>query len=226
MRPKLAMPTPAYATFHVALHGHVDVVLRHARRGQRLCRETHHDLRSADHCDGLGGIVQHGGDQIGHQADPTAPVVGGKVDRGADAHAFRGRPAEQLPRIQDLVRRARPIDDVDAFQPVPVCERPVDDRTGWCEAQAAGDDHQMLADGPFDGPGGTQGAAHADPLPFRQTAHRIRDSAHGTDRLYKGVGRCRIAGDADRDLADAMGVKHGELPGGETEGLAVHRRHL
>ena len=93
-------------------------------------------------------------------------VVGGQVDRGADAHAFRGRPAEQFPCIQNLVGRARSIDNVDAFQPVPVRERPIDDRAGRCEAQPAGDDHQILAERALDRPGGAQGTAHADPLPL------------------------------------------------------------
>ena len=68
------MPAPAYAALHVAFKGKVDVVLRHAGCGQRLCGEAHHDLGPADHRDRFGRINFPNGDMVGHTGDLQATI--------------------------------------------------------------------------------------------------------------------------------------------------------
>src|SRR6516225_4429437 len=83
---ELAMPAQPDRAFHVALHRDKDPVHCQPALAQRIDGKPHHDLRPAHHCHCMIRIDWRTRDQRRHDADITAPIGCGVIDRDSDIH--------------------------------------------------------------------------------------------------------------------------------------------
>ncbi len=108
----LAVAAEPDGALHVALHGEVDVGIVDAAPLQRLDRVAHHDLRPAEHGGGVERVEAHPLQETGHDAHVAAPPGSRAVHR--HVHLHRRPPALQVGAVENVLRRAGPVQQGDA----------------------------------------------------------------------------------------------------------------
>src|SRR5579859_3639932 len=96
------------------------------------------------------------------------------------------------------------------------------------QTNATGHYHYVFPFRQFDGPGTAERPAHTKHIARLEFAHRPRNRANGTSRMYQGIDLGRIATDGDGNLAYPVHVEHIKLTagkGGDRTAIARFQLH-
>ena len=212
----LAVAAESDGAFHVAFHGEVDVAGRDAAVLRELGDDVaHHDFGSADQDDGAAGMQAEVAEERGDDADAAAPVDAAVIDGGEHLAVGGVGPGGEFLAVEEVAGAAGAVEEDEAGVLVAVAEDVVDGGAQRGEADAAGDDEDVLAAGLGERPGGAEGAAHAERVARAAADQRVGGGADGADGVDETAGMVRVAADGDGQLADAEDVEHAELAGGE-----------
>ena len=173
-RPPLAVAAQADAAFHVALHGHEDLLRLQAVAHEFLHREAHHDAGAADQGHGAGRIEPGPGDELGHHPDVAPPVGVGGVHGDVDPEVETAAPALQLPAVEQVLGGAGPVDQLDVAEFAPVLQKVIQGRPQGRQPQAPGDDQDVVARHSATGQGAPKGPRTPSTSPrFRRQMARV-----------------------------------------------------
>jgi hypothetical protein len=187
-------------------------------------RKPHHDLRTADHNDGVMGIKARARNDRCHHADRPAPGRHRAVHRDVHAEVEPGAPSLQFLSEKDVLRRASAVHQDYAAVLLAIGQNGIEGRPQGRKANTSGDDYHVMAEGFFNRPGTSERTAQSEDRTCLQLPHGARYRADLADGMDQAVGPCGVAADGNRHFPDSEGVQHVELAWRELEILGAFRR--
>ena len=186
-RAELAVPAPADAALHVALQRHPDVGRRHPLVEQGLGAEPHHRLRAAQErrrCARTSDRRRSG--SVTKPVSPSQPWIGTSTVWWSSRRESC-LPALQFGGVEEVALSARTGDQHHPPVAVPVGQRAEYHRAQRCQADTAGDDHQVASDGLLQSPTGAERPAHAQRRPGFGGAQCGADRTDRADGVGEGA---------------------------------------
>src|SRR5579863_7258573 len=172
IRPILAMPAHTHRTFHVALHRDIDMFSRHAALLQFSSRETHHNFRATDKCDGIQRIKRRAGNEPCHNAHAAAPCSRSAVHCDIYIKIKVRTPVCKLIAIEDIRRCSCAIQQYHLAILFSLGGNMIHDRAQWGQTNAASNDHNIFSHGLLNRPVRAKRPAHADDISYLKFPHR------------------------------------------------------
>ena len=160
-----------------------------ARVFERERGRPDHHFRSADHGDGVRRIVAKLGQQRRHIADVSGPLRSGALHSDAQLEVRRLPPFFEFADKDEVVRRARAIEDAHPAVSGAMAQQPVDCRPKRREADAAANQQDVEALGLLDRPADAERTAQAYLVASLQSAERRAHRPDGADRMRQPIWR-------------------------------------